>query len=116
MVSVLPELTSSMGSTAVVQVPGLQPMLREMVTVLVHTDIIGSRRREDMKRIKNAVIIGMGALGLLFGQRICENLPDGSMCFLMDAERKKRHSRDLYTINGKAVSFRMMRSMNGITG
>ena len=42
-----------------------------------------------MKRIENAVIIGMGALGQLFGQRICENLPDGSMCFLMDAERKR---------------------------
>ena len=58
--------------------------------------------------IKNVVIIGMGALGLLFGQRISENLGGDNLCYLMDQERKKRHEADKYTVNGKRVSFRMV--------
>lgn len=60
-----------------------------------------------MKRIENVAIVGMGALGLLFGQKISENLGNDTLCYLMDAERKLRHSNDIYRINGKTVSFRM---------
>ena len=60
-----------------------------------------------MGRIRNVAVVGMGALGLLFGQRIRENLGDEHLLFLMDEARKKRHSLDEYRINGKAVSFRM---------
>lgn len=58
-----------------------------------------------MKEIRNVVVIGMGALGLLFGQRIQSGVGREHMCFLMDAARKHRHEKDVYTINGEPVSF-----------
>ena len=64
--------------------------------------------RIRMDRIENVIIVGMGALGLMFGERIAENLGNEHLCFLMDAERKQRHQNDRYTINGKPVCFRMV--------
>ncbi|MCR5650001.1 MAG: ketopantoate reductase family protein [Lachnospiraceae bacterium] len=59
-----------------------------------------------MKReIKNVCIVGMGALGLLFGQMINENNKDGENFFLMDEDRRKRHENDVYRINGREVHF-----------
>ena len=55
--------------------------------------------------IKNVCIVGMGALGLLFGQIIKENRSTGELFFLMDENRKKRHEKDIYTINGNEVRF-----------
>ena len=59
-------------------------------------------------RIENVTIVGMGALGLLFGERIASSLGTDHLCYLMDHERIKRHADDPYKINGKQVSFRMM--------
>ena len=58
-----------------------------------------------MKKIENAVVIGMGALGLLFGQMIHEGIGDERFCYLMDNDRAERHKKDVYTINGKEVKF-----------
>ena len=58
-------------------------------------------------RIENVTIVGMGALGLLFGERIADNLGTEHLCYLMDSDRKKRHAVDRYTINGKQVCFRI---------
>ena len=55
--------------------------------------------------MKNIAIIGMGALGLLFGGKIIENLKEGHAAFVMDAERAERHRGDSYSINGKTVSY-----------
>ena len=60
-----------------------------------------------MNEIENVIIVGMGALGLLFGQQIQNSLGSGHLCYLMDAERKKRHLQDRYTINGKEMQFRL---------
>ncbi len=49
--------------------------------------------------------MGMGALGLLFGQMINENNKDGENFFLMDEDRRKRHENDVYRINGREVHF-----------
>ena len=57
-------------------------------------------------RIENVIIVGMGALGLLFGERIADSLGTEHLCFLMDHDRKMRHANDRYTINGKQVFFR----------
>ncbi len=57
--------------------------------------------------MKNIVIVGMGALGLLFGQQFAANLGKGQLTFLMDETRKKKHEKDIYRINGKEVSFRI---------
>ncbi len=61
-----------------------------------------------MKEIKRVNIVGMGALGLLFGTPIRENLGSGQPEYIMDAARKARHEKDVYTINGQEVSLHMV--------
>lgn len=65
-----------------------------------------------MTKINNVAVIGMGALGLLFGERMFKN-GRGDFYFLMDEERKARHLKDRYTINGDEVSF-PIRSINDV--
>lgn len=55
----------------------------------------------------NTVIIGMGALGLLFGDMISSNADRENTVFLMDKDRYERHSKDIYRINGKEKTFRL---------
>ena len=69
-----------------------------------------------MRRIENVAVIGMGALGLLFGQRIYEGLGDRHFCFLMDEERAEKHKKDVYTINGKEVRFPILSDLDLIDG
>lgn len=57
-----------------------------------------------MRPIETVNIIGMGALGLLFGEPIRENLGGGEPRYVMDAARKARHENDTYTINGRVVT------------
>ena len=56
-----------------------------------------------MKKIRTVNIIGMGALGLLFGQPIRETLGCGQPRYVMDAPRKARHGGERYTINGREI-------------
>ncbi len=56
--------------------------------------------------MKNVATVGMGALGLLFGGEIAENFA-GNAAFVMDEERLRRHSEDIYRINGREVSYPM---------
>ena len=65
------------------------------------------KRNCGNERIENVVFVGMGALGLMFGQRIAQNLGGGHLVYLMDAQRKSRHADDRYTINNEEVSFRI---------
>ena len=58
--------------------------------------------------IKTVAIIGMGALGLDFGEPIAEYLGADNMAFVMDQDRLDKHKDDVYTINGKEVKFRMI--------
>ena len=60
---------------------------------------------QKMKKIESVAIIGMGALGLMFGQRIHRLLGDEHFCFLMDEERANLHRQDVYKINGQEVKF-----------
>ncbi|MCR5687888.1 MAG: ketopantoate reductase family protein [Lachnospiraceae bacterium] len=55
----------------------------------------------------NTVIVGMGALGLLFGGKIAENAGNDHTYFLMDSDRYERHSRDIYMINGRVRRFNL---------
>ena len=48
-----------------------------------------------MAEIENVVIVGMGALGLLFGQQIQNKLGADYLCYLMDKQRKEWHLHDL---------------------
>ncbi|MBQ8955504.1 MAG: ketopantoate reductase family protein [Lachnospiraceae bacterium] len=54
--------------------------------------------------MKNVAIVGMGALGLLFGGEIAENFK-GHTAFVMDGGRAARHKNDSYIINGRSVSY-----------
>ena len=51
--------------------------------------------------IKKAAIIGKGALGLLFGTLISENIGLDAVEYVMDDERFARHASDKITVNGK---------------
>lgn len=62
------------------------------------------------KTINKTAIIGMGALGLLYGQHIADVLGKDSVSFILDDDRYKRYQSKTFTINGKALDFRMQRS------
>lgn len=55
--------------------------------------------------IKTVAIVGMGALGLLYGEQLNKVLPAGAVRFVMDAERYERHQRDVYRVNGVEQKF-----------
>lgn len=57
-----------------------------------------------MKEIKTAGILGMGALGMLFGNILTQKLGPEAVHFLMDKARYERHRDDVYTINGETVT------------
>lgn len=62
------------------------------------------------KRIETVNIIGMGALGLLYGSMIAEHLGPEHVSYVMDGERYERHREDVYRINGKPVRFPKVRA------
>ena len=55
--------------------------------------------------IKTVAIVGMGALGLLYGEQLNKVLPKGAVRFVMDEERYARHANDKYEVNGVEQSF-----------
>lgn len=61
-----------------------------------------------MKEIQSVNIIGMGALGLLFGQPIREATKGDQPRYVMDAGRKARHEKETYTINGAVIGPRLI--------
>lgn len=63
-----------------------------------------------MKKIETVHIIGLGALGMLYGSVIEANLGPGHVSFVMDADRYERHKDEEYKINGKPVTFRKIKT------
>lgn len=57
-----------------------------------------------MKEIKTVGILGMGALGMLFGDILTRKLGPKAVSFLMDKARYERHKDEVYTINGETVA------------
>ena len=55
--------------------------------------------------IKTVAIVGIGALGMLYGEQLQKVLPAGAVRFVMDEERFKRHKNDKYEVNGVEQSF-----------
>lgn len=58
-----------------------------------------------MKPIKTVNIIGMGALGLLYGSLLSKGEDPAKVTFVMDADRYERHKSDSITINGESAAF-----------
>lgn len=54
-------------------------------------------------RINTAAIVGMGALGLLYGEHIQKTAGVGSVSFLMDSERLERYRNAEFRINGTVI-------------
>lgn len=50
---------------------------------------------EDIIVIKRVGIIGMGALGMLYGDFIAKNITREAVTFIVD-EKRKKHIRKLY--------------------
>jgi len=55
--------------------------------------------------IKKVTIIGLGAVGVLFGQIMSEKMPKGDLRIVADAERIARYRRDNVYCNGEPCSF-----------
>lgn len=62
------------------------------------------------KTIQKVHIVGMGALGLLYGSMIAEHLGPEHVAYVMDGSRYERHREDVYQINGRQVRFPIIRA------
>ena len=63
-----------------------------------------------MKKIETVHIVGLGALGMLYGSVIEANLGPGHVSFVMDPDRYDRHRDEEYKINGTPISFRKIKA------
>lgn len=59
-----------------------------------------------MKEIKSVAIVGMGALGILFGNCIQKTIGQDNLCFVMDEERVKKAQGKNVSCNGEICDFR----------
>lgn len=58
-------------------------------------------------KIQKTIIIGMGALGMLYGTKILQARGETAVSFCMDADRIKKYSGRTFTCNGKAITYPM---------
>ena len=61
-------------------------------------------------KIKTVGIVGMGALGLMYGEYIQNKIGKEHVTFVMDEERFLRNRESTYTVNGKKTEFNMVSS------
>ena len=60
-----------------------------------------------MKQIEHVAIVGMGALGILYGHLITQALGPGVLQFVGDAARKRRYEQEGVFCNGSRCAFEM---------
>lgn len=58
-----------------------------------------------MQTIHSAALIGLGALGILFGRPMAETLPEGAFTVIADADRTARYRANPITSNGVPCRF-----------
>lgn len=63
-----------------------------------------------MKPIQSVHIVGMGALGLLYGSLITRALGSGTVTYVMDDGRYARHAGKTHRINGEVMDFSVTRA------
>ena len=56
-----------------------------------------------MKEIKKVAIVGLGALGMLYGTHIIRHRGQDAVSYVMDADRLARYKDAVYTVNGEVV-------------
>lgn len=59
--------------------------------------------------IKSTAIVGMGALGILYGSHIQKKCGDDGICFVMDEGRADKYKDAVFTCNGEEKHFRIVR-------
>ncbi|MCQ2591731.1 MAG: 2-dehydropantoate 2-reductase [Treponema sp.] len=62
------------------------------------------------KTINKTAIIGMGALGLLYGEHIVNALGKNSVSFILDDDRFQKYQEKTFTCNGKKLDLKMQKS------
>ena len=62
-----------------------------------------------MKQIENVAVVGMGALGLLYGKKITDALGIDAVRYVMDDDRFAKYMGQTFSCNGEKASFRMVR-------
>lgn len=60
--------------------------------------------------IKKTAIIGMGALGLMYGEHIASKLGNDSVSFILDEDRYRSYENRKFTCNGKPLSLKIKKS------
>lgn len=60
------------------------------------------------KKINNVAIIGMGALGMMYGDLIGQSAWPGQVHFIMDSGRYQASKDQIFTVNGQLQSFTMV--------
>lgn len=63
-----------------------------------------------MKQIKRTAIIGMGALGLLYGEHIASADGNNAVSFILDENRFERYKSRSFTCNGKQIILPMQKA------
>ena len=58
-----------------------------------------------MKEIKNISIIGMGALGVMYGSHLAHHLGFDHVTYIMDEKRYEKYKGSTVTCNGEKLSF-----------
>lgn len=61
--------------------------------------------------IKKVSLIGLGALGTLFGNRLAKNMPKEDLRIIADGDRIKRYEKDKIYCNGKVCNFNYVTPM-----
>lgn len=61
-----------------------------------------------MKKIETVAIVGMGALGLLYGDHIVKTVGQDAVSFVMDKERVEKYQDADFTINGNPAKFQVV--------
>jgi 2-dehydropantoate 2-reductase len=76
-----------------------------------------TRNRKEQKagtmQIKNIVMIGRGAIGVIFGSFLQKGLGSDHFAFVCDEERKKRYSKEGVVFNGEPYDFRYITKEEG---
>ncbi len=63
------------------------------------------RQRSEDVEIQKTAIVGMGALGMMYGAHIQRAAGKSAVVFVMDSARFQRHQNDTYTVNGVRQDF-----------
>ena len=62
--------------------------------------------------INSVAIVGMGALGLMYGEHIQKKNGEGSVSFLLDSQRMTRYQNANFSVNGEHIRFPLVDGAN----